>query len=119
VRHFLILTSLGLLLSGQTAFAGDRAQGETLVKQWCANCHVDDEAMRGTDAAPPLSTLAKENEHSPEWVRAWLIDPHPPMPNLNLSRQEIDDIQAYLRGLSEEQGEEKKDTNTENIDPRS
>jgi mono/diheme cytochrome c family protein len=33
-------------------------------------------------------------------VRAWLADPHPPMPNFNLSRQQIDDIVAYLDSLT-------------------
>jgi hypothetical protein len=30
---------------------------------------------------------------------AWLANPHPPMPNFNLSRTEIDWIVAYLASL--------------------
>jgi hypothetical protein len=31
--------------------------------------------------------------------RAFLLAPHPPMPDLNLSRADIDDISAYLDSL--------------------
>jgi len=104
--RLLLLMPPCLLLTMQISFAGDAAQGEKLVRQWCSNCHVDDEAARGTDAAPSFTMLAKENEQTPGWVAAWLADPHPPMPNLNLSKPDIENIQAYLRRLSEEKGEE-------------
>ncbi|NJO37736.1 MAG: hypothetical protein HC871_09095 [Rhizobiales bacterium] len=32
-------------------------------------------------------------------LKAWLADPHPPMPNLSLSRLEIDDLLAYIESL--------------------
>lgn len=105
IRRLFYLIPFGFNLIAFSAMAGDATQGEKLVKQWCVTCHTDNEAGRGTDAAPSLDSLAKENEHSPEWVNAWLLDPHPPMPNLGLTKKEIDDIQAYLRSLSKEEGE--------------
>jgi mono/diheme cytochrome c family protein len=81
------------------ATAGDVAAGAALARQWCSGCHVVDEARRGTDSAPPLTTIAKRHAADESWLRGWLAQPHPPMPNFNLDRREIDDIIAYLGSL--------------------
>lgn len=57
-----------------------------------------DRSGQGSDAAPPFVAVARQNTRG--WVRAWLAAPHPPMPNFNLSRQQIDDIVAYLDSLA-------------------
>ena len=49
-----------------------------------------------TDGAPPFTLIAKTNRERPAWIRGRLMSPHPPMPNISLSRQQIDDIVAYL-----------------------
>jgi hypothetical protein len=49
-------------------------------------------------AQPFPSLLA--GKRSAEEIEGWLADPHPPMPNLDLSRQEINDIMAYLQSLT-------------------
>ena len=36
----------------------------------------------------------------PYRVRQWLNDPHPPMPNLPLTRAQIEDVVAYLGTFS-------------------
>jgi len=47
-----------------------------------------------------LSSIARDPNRSPNWLRQWLIFPHPPMPDLNLTRSETDDVIAYLQGMS-------------------
>lgn len=81
------------------AVAGDAAAGAAMAQQWCSGCHVVDGARRGSDTAPSFDAIARRTRSDKDWVRAWLIQPHPPMPNLNLTRQEIDDIVAYLESL--------------------
>jgi len=81
------------------ANAGDSESGQRLTRQWCVSCHVVGGGDRGTDAAPPLPVIAQQQGTDPQWLKAWLVAPHPPMPNLHLSRQEIDDISAYLASL--------------------
>ena len=54
----------------------------------------------GTDAVPTLESIAKDPRHDPDWVRQWLNDPHPPMPNLQLSHAQIEDVVAYLESLA-------------------
>ena len=77
--------------------AGDAAQGRVLARTWCSGCHTVEAG--GTDAAPPLATIANRPDRTEAYLFTWLSDPHPPMPQLNLGRQEIADIIAYLQSL--------------------
>jgi mono/diheme cytochrome c family protein len=86
--------------SEQTLTQGDPEAGHDIVRSWCTACHVVDLEGTGTDAGPPLPALLAGMQRSADEIRGWLADPHPPMPNLNLSRQEIDDILAYLESLT-------------------
>ena len=79
--------------------------GKRLAIQWCASCHLvsPDQAKASVDA-PPFMTIAKRTEE--ELVRLPLFLANPahtkpgtPMPNFNLSRQEIGDLAAYIRSL--------------------
>ena len=78
--------------------AGGADAGHKLAQVWCTSCHIVDNSPQGADTAPPFATIA-ERHHDRAWIRAWLISPHPPMPNLNLSRQQIDNVVAYLDSL--------------------
>ncbi len=91
----------------QASAAADAEAGRRLAERWCTECHFGSAARTGSDAAPTLESLARENRtgapgRSPDWRRSWLTAPHPPMPDLSLSRHEIDDIVEYLDRLSTE-----------------
>ena len=94
-----------LCLSATTAMAqvdpvGD---GKRIAQKWCINCHiVEAGGSRGGDTAPPFTHIAKDPATTPERLRGFLVDPHPLMPNLDLTRQEIDAIIAYLQSLAAE-----------------
>jgi mono/diheme cytochrome c family protein len=93
--------ALGALCVPYAAYAAGNADaGRQLVTRSCTSCHAATGAATATDGAPPLSFLARDNKENPTWVRGWLKDPHPPMPGIMLSRQQIDDIVAYLNMLS-------------------
>ncbi len=79
--------------------AGDAAAGHALARQWCSGCHVVDNSGQGPDTAPPFAAIAKSHGNDRGWVRAWLAAPHPSMPSLNLTRQQTDDVIAYLESL--------------------
>ena len=79
--------------------AGSASAGRDLVMRSCVSCHAPEGTKAATDGAPPLSFVAKDNKKNPAWIRGWLMDPHPPMPGIMLSRQQIDDIIAYLNTL--------------------
>ena len=96
--------SIMSLLIGGSAFAaalppGNAEAGKQLVLNSCIACHAPMGATSATDGVPPLSFLAKDNKADPRWVRGWLMDPHPPMPGIMLSRQQVADVIAYLSTL--------------------
>lgn len=88
------------LITGPAWAAGNSESGQRLAETWCSTCHVVTPGGSGTDAAPPFPTIAEHRHQDPSWLRAWLTSPHPPMPNLHLTRGEIDDIVAYLTSLA-------------------
>jgi len=83
-----------------SAGAADAQNGRAIAERWCTACHVVAEGRGGSDAAPSLPQVARNRAADQRWLRAWLTDPHPPMPNLNLSRSDLDDVVAYLERLA-------------------
>ncbi len=80
----------------------DAGRGETLARRWCAGCHVIGGATAGTDSAPTFHSLARGARDNPDHLRGFLARPHPPMAPLPLGGGEIEDLIAYLQGLSEQ-----------------
>lgn len=91
---------LALILGPGAEAAGDPQVGQALASQWCTGCHAGDKAANVSDAAPSLQHIARIRAGETDWLNTWLTSPHPPMPNFNLSRTEIDDIIAYLDTLA-------------------
>ncbi len=89
-----------LLTSMASAQPVDPVAGRRLANRWCTSCHVVDSGKGGTDAVPTLASIAHDPNRGPNWARQWLSSPHPPMPDLNLSRNEIEDVVAYLQSLA-------------------
>ncbi len=99
-RAVLIGGAMLTLLPGLASAAGDAESGHRLAQLWCSSCHLVDGASTGKDVAPPLADFAKRGAPGQLHARAFLAAPHPPMPNLNLARSQIDDIIAYLDSLA-------------------
>lgn len=95
---------VALLTGAALAQPADPVAGRRIANRWCTSCHVVDSSKGGTDAVPTLASIARDPRRGPDWVRQWLTSPHPPMPNLSLSRDEIEDVVAYLRSLSPNPG---------------
>src|SRR4029453_1933640 len=81
------------------AAAGNAEAGRQFIMRSCSSCHATEAAKTATDNAPPFSAVAKTNKDNPAWIRGWLMSPHPPMPNISLSRQQIDDVVPSLSTL--------------------
>jgi mono/diheme cytochrome c family protein len=102
-----IFAALGLLaLCAGSAYAmdvpGDPDAGRQLVMNSCTACHAPAGTKSATDGAPPLSFIARDTRSNPLSIHAWLMDPHPPMPGIMLSRQQVSDVIAYLSSLPAE-----------------
>lgn len=80
-------------------------QGSDLANLWCNACHVIGGSARpssGQDTAPPFPSLAPLVAENPDRYRAFLSNPHSPMREIALSREEIEALVAYITSLDEE-----------------
>ena len=97
------LSVSALLATSAAAMAADVGQGKKLADEWCSSCHlVGPGQTRSGDAAPTFASIATGAYEREDDLRAWLADPHPPMPNLNLTVYEIEDVLAYIESLRDD-----------------
>ena len=98
IRHGLIVAAA---LAITPAYAADPNNGERLAHRWCAACHVVSATQRQTttDQAPPFATIAKTPGFDAGKIALFLLDPHPKMPDMGLSRTAAADLAAYIATL--------------------
>lgn len=78
----------------------DPERGAAIAKRWCATCHVTSEDQtQATGEATPFPALARRNSFDAAALALFLLDPHPRMPDMNLTRAEANDLAAYVRSL--------------------
>jgi mono/diheme cytochrome c family protein len=89
------------VLAAPAALAADADNGARLAERWCATCHVVALGQRAASAdAPPFASIARMPTFNAETLAFFLLEPHPKMPNMGLTRREADDIAAYIATLS-------------------
>jgi mono/diheme cytochrome c family protein len=91
------------IVATEGALAQDAAdRGRQISHQWCSSCHLVDPGQVVSDGAPSFFQIANDPYITPERLRGWLAAPHEPMPDLNLTRREVDDVVTYLESLKAE-----------------
>lgn len=86
--------------SGSPSAAANITQGAQLARQWCANCHViGGNAPATIQQGPPSFQAIAQGGLSADQLRVFLSHPHGAMPDLSLTRAEIDDLIAYIKTL--------------------
>jgi mono/diheme cytochrome c family protein len=96
-------TAFALLAAASTSAAApaDPAQGERLAKRWCAACHiVAADQTRGADNVPAFAAISEMPGFSAQNIAQFLMDPHPKMPDMQLTRDEARDLGAYIASLA-------------------
>jgi mono/diheme cytochrome c family protein len=89
--------ALTALLVGPPAQAtGDPALGGALAQRWCAECHVTRANAAGPVPQGPPTFADMARKRTPDALRSFLTKPHEPMPALELSRADIDNLIAYI-----------------------
>lgn len=80
-----------------SAIAGDEGNGKELAERWCQSCHAisANQPMAVTEA-PPFATIARKPGFDAAKVAAFLLEPHPKMPPLGLSREAASDLAAFI-----------------------
>jgi cytochrome c len=93
-----------LLLLAYPSFAGSVApkpnpeRGRVLAERVCATCHVISGTSATTLAAdvPSFRAIANKPGQSMEMIAGRIVIPHPPMPAVALTREEIANVVAYI-----------------------
>ncbi len=80
-----------------TASGADAAVGKQLAERWCQSCHAigANQPMAVTEA-PPFTTIARKPGFQEAKVAQFLLDPHPKMPDIGLSREAAADLAAFI-----------------------
>jgi mono/diheme cytochrome c family protein len=94
-----LAVAAALMASG--AFAADPNNGARLAHRWCKACHVvtPTQTRTTTDQAPPFATIAKTPGFDAANIALFLLNPHPKMPDMGLSRLDASDLAAYIETL--------------------
>ena len=106
---FLLVTSgisvvgqeLGIEPNQTEMTAPDLADGKAIAEKLCVGCHLIDKTSDGGTPAdvPSFPSIANRSKQSVEGLTNWLLAPHPPMPDAQLTRQEIRDLAGYIISL--------------------
>jgi mono/diheme cytochrome c family protein len=83
---------------------GDAARGRALAERLCTNCHVVKSEATGPVRAdvPGFPSIANRPGVTAQGLAGAIIVPHPAMPGVQLSVQELRDIVAYILSLKRE-----------------
>lgn len=80
----------------------DANNGERLALRWCSPCHVVSPAQVQASAdAPTFVTIARRPGFSADKLAYFLLEPHPKMPNMGLTRTDAADLAAYIEKLGQ------------------
>ena len=92
---------IAVAFDASPSIAADISNGEVLSRRWCASCHLvaGNQVQASADVAS-FAAIARMPGFTPEKIAFFLLDPHPKMPNLGLSRGEAADIAAYIGSLA-------------------
>lgn len=95
-----IAATATLCLLGGVA-AADPENGERLARRWCSACHVValDQHQASADV-PAFATIARAPDFTAGKLALFLLEPHPKMPNMALSRREATDLAEYIAKLA-------------------
>jgi mono/diheme cytochrome c family protein len=94
-----MLVSLTLAAVVAYPTRADVTKGHQLAQVWCANCHVIGGSSASSLQQGPPSFLTIARARTVDQLRAFLSHPHGAMPDLSLTRAEIDDLVGYIETL--------------------
>lgn len=75
--------------------------GKALAAQWCAHCHSISPEQTGSVQAdvPDFAFIANKDGQTAEGIQNSILSPHPPMPDLRLSRDTVANLSLYILSL--------------------
>jgi mono/diheme cytochrome c family protein len=101
-RYAVLALGVWASITSAAAMPAEPARGKKLARHWCASCHVvANDQKSGADSAPPFATIARKPGFDGGKIAQFLMDPHPKMPDMQLSRDETKDLGAYIASLAQ------------------
>ncbi len=90
-----------LLMSwARPAAAADPENGARLAERWCSACHlVAPNRQQVAGEATPFRDVARRPGFDAPRLAFFLLNPHPVMPDMSLTRGEAEDLAAYISTL--------------------
>lgn len=96
IGHFLLVA---VTFGGQSALAADADSGKRIAQMRCSPCHIVVPNQREELAnSPPFEAIARKNAFNAEMLAYLILSPHPRM-DTTLTRDEAEDIAAYIATL--------------------
>ena len=101
LRTCYIFFSLGASVwLGQMALAADADKGKVIAQRWCASCHlVSPEQNKASVDVPSFMDIAKRRSDGKS-LSTFLADPHPVMPQMALTRDDVADVVRYIQSFN-------------------
>ncbi len=99
VRAAWMVWTLAIMVVPSASIAADPDAGHDLAVTWCSSCHLVEQESVAVTQARPLAAIARDQRWTADALRGFLARPHGGMPDLHLTRQEIDNLAAYLDSL--------------------
>src|SRR5262249_35202119 len=91
-----VVLSLLLEVANPHSTSADSIKGSQLAQQWCASCHVTSGSRADNVQEGPPSFRTIAGSRTADQLRAFLSHPHGAIPDLSLTRAEIDDLIGYI-----------------------
>ncbi len=99
----LFALTLTLVASGSLAqpLMGDADAGRLMATEVCAECHnvVLSPEIESVNAPRSFTAIAKDPVYTPNSLRVFLTTPHIQMPDFIFTREQQDDLIAYLMDM--------------------
>jgi mono/diheme cytochrome c family protein len=99
----LTMLAAAVVLSSGAAHGADIASGLESARKLCVNCHVVEpkgSAQKALTAGiPSFMAIANKDGQSEGKLKAFMLDPHPPMPQVQLTTHELDNLASYILSL--------------------
>jgi mono/diheme cytochrome c family protein len=96
-----------LAVSSGTASAQihpDAKTGRQIAEKLCVGCHIVGPQAAGASVpadVPSFARIANKAGQTAQSIAGAIVVPHPPMPQIQLTREEIGDVAAYILTLKE------------------
>jgi mono/diheme cytochrome c family protein len=104
---FAAATLGSLAVSSGTASAQihpDAKTGRQIAEKLCVGCHIVGPKAAGATVpadVPSFSRIANKAGQTAQSIAGAIVVPHPPMPQIQLTREEIGDVAAYILTLKD------------------